>query len=219
MNFLDNPRQIIITGTGRCGTGFVAQVLSQLDIGCSHESIFQWPAPSLAFALGQYELRENNPAWGWWGESSWLAAPFLEDDDIRQGKIIVHLVRDPARVIQSHLAIQNWTENNGNWQTGIAFMHEQMPELHAYDDPAHKSGLWYLEWNRRIEPYRDILHRVEDDVTLLLDQLGIDYAGREIFDDAQYNHFQRQAPVPFHLSSLLEPLRVPLLEMAGQYGY
>tara|TARA_R110000751_G_scaffold71396_1_gene144477 strand:- start:617 stop:1147 length:531 start_codon:yes stop_codon:yes gene_type:complete len=68
--------KFIITGTGRCGTGFMSKV-----VGCGHEEVFGVDGPG-AFKEG---------------DSSWMAAPYLQDYSCPK----IHVVRDPADVLPS----------------------------------------------------------------------------------------------------------------------
>ena len=80
----------VVTGTGHCGTGFIASVMTRLGLNCGHEAIFV-PTKSV-----------------WWprmdlvGESSALAAPLLGELLRRNpGVRVFHQVRHPARFVRS----------------------------------------------------------------------------------------------------------------------
>lgn len=210
-------KQILVTGTGRCGTGYIARVLSSVDVNCTHERIWMWPTPNVDFAQRQYQLRDEHPEWGWVGESSWLAVPFL-DADFLQDVIIVHLVRQPECVIRSHQGIMNWTLNNSNYTKGRKFIFQQVPELEHVEDYTERSAAFYLKWNRLIESYADVFHRVEDNPRILLNKLDIHWNDKEIFSDTTYNRVER-AKRTFQLEDLPPLLLGPILEMAGRYGY
>lgn len=204
----------LITGTGRCGTGYVAQVLNSTgDTKCTHERVFN--AQGIEFARRRIIERRNNPHWGWEGESSWYAAMYL-DDPILDGITIVHLVRHPKEVIDSQLSMGNWTHPAYD---GAKTLLPYLPGLALCQSPLEMSAYWYVEWNRKVEPHADTFHRVEDDVRLLLDKLGIDYAGKILFDDKKYNT-RRTYPSDVDLKTdLTDPLRSEILEMAHRYGY
>ena len=201
----------LVTGTGRCGTGYIAQVLNSVGIQCTHEQIFN--QNGIGFAREQIAIRKAHPEWGWEGESSWYAAFYL-DNPVLDGVTIVHLVRHPKDVIDSQLSMGNW-----NIYRGKEVLLQYLPTLANYVERIDLSAHWYLEWNRKIEPYAHIFHRVEDDVRLLLDKLGIIYAGKSLFDDKKYNT-RRTYPSDVDLrADLSEPLRSGILEMGQQYGY
>lgn len=78
--------RVLITGTGRCGTGWMARALTAAGAPCGHEAAFT--------ARGHGDC-------DWVAESSWLAAPYLDRLD---GVYVVHLVRDPLKTIASRAA-------------------------------------------------------------------------------------------------------------------
>ena len=55
--------RVLITGTGRCGTGWMARALTAAGAPCGHEAAFT--------ARGHGDC-------DWVAESSWLAAPYLD---------------------------------------------------------------------------------------------------------------------------------------------
>jgi len=195
----------LITGTGRCGTGYIAMVLRSAGVKCGHENVF-----------GQHGIeyaRDNSQCWD--ADSSWLAVPFL-NDPILDDVTIVHLVRHPKDVIDSYLSMRFWTDPI--YATFVAWPLQYLPDLRRYEAPGEKSAYFYLRWNRRIEPHGDVFHRVEDDVVTLLDKLGISYQGKELFDDKKYNT-RRTYPSDVNLHELPDPLRSEILDMGRRYGY
>lgn len=127
----------LVTGTGRCGTVYVAELLTSLGIPCGHESFFQMPEnskevnqvekkfekiitkkiqPQLSKISMQPsknakgEMRRHQP----WVEkseiiadSSYFSAPFLNHDLLKNTKII-HVVRHPLNVISSFVEDFNY---------------------------------------------------------------------------------------------------------------
>lgn len=218
----------LVTGTGRCGTGYIAHVLSSAGIRCSHEGIFsphknadgiRMP-PGLATdeeIMYRVRTRMANPAWSWQAESSWLAAPYLDREEL-QGLTVVHLVRSPKPTIDSMCR-----------QGGLGYQHigglyfqfsaRYEPEALGIEDPGARMAHYYTQWNKRIEPYADIRWRVEDDVQGLLDLLGIDYQGRDLFSNTRYNSRVGYFESDVSLAELPEPIRGNLREMTERYGY
>lgn len=76
----------LVTGCGRSGTGYIADLCNFNDIKCGHEAIF---TPNKINEWDETLI----------GESSWYAAPFLDSrfKDIP----ILHIVRNPVNVINS----------------------------------------------------------------------------------------------------------------------
>lgn len=77
--------KILITGCGRSGTGYISNYLTGAGIKCGHEDVF---------TLNGFKGWKDYEA-----DSSWFAAPFLDelDGDVR----IVHIVRHPDKVVNS----------------------------------------------------------------------------------------------------------------------
>jgi hypothetical protein len=90
--FMTYRREIdfIITGAPRSGTSYIARILSYLGIECGHESMFNpW---EIRYEQIRFDARK-------WGDSSWLAAPFLEK--LPRVTKVFHIVRDPLETINS----------------------------------------------------------------------------------------------------------------------
>jgi len=217
---------LVVTGTGRCGTGYISQVLNSVGVKCSHEDIFapyHTPeGPIIPEGLvtddeirDRMRTRLNNAWWGWQAESSWMAVPYLDLPEMEK-MTIVHLVRDPKKTIDSMIRTGGFTEETGElfWQ----FQIKHLPELLETDDLLERAGLFYTRWNARIEPYATLRWRVEDDVRLLLDRLEIPYEGYELFSDTTYNSRGGFA-TDVDLETLPEPLCGELRDMTERYGY
>ncbi len=203
----------LITGTGRCGTGFMANVFTSVGLNCTHEQVFN--RNGLVYALEQIELRRKYPEWGWAGESSWLASPFLMHPDLKD-LIVIHLVRHPLNVINSNLRLHFFTHPHYgpyfNWMS-------QYVDLDKYDNVYEKAVYWYLELNKFTEQRADIRHRVEDDPRILLDQLGINYSGYDIYDNTKYNSRTGYGNVKLNVGQVHKGLVNRLAEMSYSYGY
>jgi hypothetical protein len=69
--------KLVLTGTGRCATGFYAKFLTSAGATCGHERFF---------GVGGLEAALDVLAAGHWvgtvAESSWLAAPFLDSEPL-----------------------------------------------------------------------------------------------------------------------------------------
>ena len=93
---MDRPKNILlakkpvyaIVGTGRCGTGYSAEFLTQAGIPFCHEGYYTFDGPKLRNG------RRNHEAIG---DASWLAVPYLPDPEVT----VVHQLRHPLDVIRS----------------------------------------------------------------------------------------------------------------------
>lgn len=203
---------ILITGTGRCGTGYIAQVLTSAGVKCSHEGLFT--VSSWETARDKLEVRLAHPEWQWRAESSWLAAPWMSE--LKSYDLtIVHLVRHPKHVMDSHLRLMAYTQYAPYYQ----WMTEYLPELTQYTDPVAKAACWYVRVNQMVEPHADIFHHVEDDPRKLLDRLNIPHDGIDLFSNTHYNTRPGYGPSNVDIADVPQPLRSELLAMSDRYGY
>lgn len=168
----------IATGTGRCGTLFVANFLTSAGIPCSHEAIFT--PKGLDFAKLVIEEKENSsnskiskksiltefsPTVS--AESSYMSAPFLSNFDSQ----IIHLVRNPMDVINSFLGFNYFSDScPSDDKDGIKiktyeeFIYSHVPELKKEMSQIDRACLYWICWNELIENSMkvDYVHKIED---------------------------------------------------------
>ena len=85
--------QVLVVGTGRCGTGFLSHSLERSGFTCGHEAIFNhWD---------EEKVRQRYIASTLSAEASWAAAPFLGADWLDPAVKVIHLTRSPLEVIKS----------------------------------------------------------------------------------------------------------------------
>lgn len=143
----------VITGTGRCGTRFTANVLRALDVDAGHEDWFNPHGTSKPVA----------------GDVSWLAVPRLP------GREVVALqLRHPMAVINSLVGIRMFSSDNHADYQRFIFIHQ--PGLTG--DDVHDAMFWYLNWNQRAERHARFVYRIEDLDPALLHQLTV-FIGHE----------------------------------------
>ena len=203
---------LLLTGTGRCGTGYMSQVLTSVGVKCSHEGMFMPDAPEVT--IEKIRIRQDNAWWGWEACSSWLAAPYLGRPELAN-VTIVHLVREPKKVIDSQMRIRAFEGNDRRWRD---WQLRWLPELEG-KPPLEQAAIFYVKWNRMIEPHADIRWRIEDSTLTLLDKLGIDWHDKPVYADKTYNSRAGWGPSNVDLDSLPEPLRGELRETGERYGY
>lgn len=133
--------RLLITGTGRCGTGFLAAALTAAGVQCGHEQAF---------------TRKRHGHGAWAAEASWLAAPYLTALD---DTYVVHLVRDPLKVIASFAARATLRVPNRMGR----FIMRHTPVVADATTQVERAGLHYVAWNRMIAhaPPDEVL-RLED---------------------------------------------------------
>ncbi|MBW3536537.1 MAG: hypothetical protein KY395_02030 [Actinobacteria bacterium] len=168
--------RFVITGTGRCGTTYMALVLRRTGLRVGHELWFRpYPAglrdpsvldrnPSHEVASRTYEMiRRRGLRLD--GDVSWEAVPRL---DRFNGTVLLQL-RHPLKVIGSF--------------AGAGFFNRPRPEqpifknyMRAHFDPSGDElvdGMrWWVDWNTRAAKYASFTYRIEDlDEALLADIL------------------------------------------------
>lgn len=152
-------QRFLVTGTGRCGTGYLAQLLTRLGLPTGHEQVYH-PGN---LATGEFHWNVER------GEASWLAAPFLAHF---QGDA-VHLVRHPLDVIGSFAGIGFFERRPGDpgyEYTRWAYVGAGLePPADEALDPAGRERLavarataHYVRWNRLIERHARWRFRIED---------------------------------------------------------
>lgn len=205
---------IIVTGTGRCGTAYMARLLTSAGVECAHEGIWRlgnWPdAPELMHKLDEMP---------WDANASWLMAPFLEElEDVT----VVHLVRHPKAVVDSYrrLAFFNPRFEDSHWPYA-QFAKEHMPDVWRYGTTKMRAAAFYVAWNRMIADKAPdaILHRVEDDPEPLLDKLGISYDPDALHQREDTNHRNGQMVSDVDLTKLWDPVKSDIAALADEYGY
>ena len=95
-------RPFVVTGCARSGTAYTAAVLSGLGLRCGHEVVFGPRTRGFDGWHGQH------------GDSSWLAAPFL---DQLGDALVFHQVRHPLKVVRSLVGVRFFADR------GAAFLH------------------------------------------------------------------------------------------------
>jgi len=160
--------RFVVTGTGRCGTAYLAALFRQIRIPCGHETVFGPDGPQ---------------EWGGrQGDSSWMAAPFLPLD----GKVF-HLLRNPLAVADSLVGIGFFDPkiDHGKYRE---FARSWCPQAFQTDDPILAATTFIICWNQMIAPHADMTVRVEEITPTVLRDLarqvgaepGLFYTGQEM---------------------------------------
>jgi hypothetical protein len=206
--------EILITGTGRCGTAFAAHLLESAGVYCTHEVVFNpmgWSA-----AQEQMRLMIERPEWNWTAESSWGGAVHLTRPEL-DSVTVVHLVRHPKKVLDSHL--REWKARHPHYNPHYHWLTKHLPELADYDTPEGKAACKVLRLNEMIEARADVFHRIEDDPRDLLDKLSLDWQGCELFNNPEHNAHPGHAESDVQLADLPEVYRERIEKMSTRYGY
>lgn len=148
MKFL---QPFLITGCGRSGTQYITRVLRCHGLHVAHEGVFV-PGMARHDDLAAVFARE-------WlhGEVSWFAAPYL--DQVPDDWLVVHLVRNPIRVIRSWVALRLW---EGQFTASI-FVRRQLgwtSWFQASRSPIAASMEYWVAWNQLVREKRPTAWRL-----------------------------------------------------------
>lgn len=127
----------LVTGSGRCGTHYLAAVLNELGIATGHESVFAYD-------------ESHAGAWGTWrGDCSWPGAAYAHR--LPAGCPVLHLVRDPLAMVRSRLGDNNLAETFPP-RTVVGFVERHRPWIFdGATDDVGRVLLFVSRWNRAVE--------------------------------------------------------------------
>ena len=231
----------LVTGTGRCGSVYMARLLTSLGINCAHEAIFNYRGlesakNTLRFQIqletsycSIHDMLHDKPIESWLdthnkihAESSYMAAPFLDDEIFKSTKII-HVVRHPLKVISSHIKDINFFEPNPKHDLWLDFVLIHMPELKNIKTNIEKACYYYANWNGMIESkiasHKNMRHKVEDKCSqTLLDFLGVKESSNAFTDDT-INSWKKRAK-DLTLDEIPEgSIKKEFIAAGERYGY
>lgn len=232
----------LVVGTGRCGTVYLARLLTSLCVPCGHESFFDYQGieatllrlqgkimPTLSVcsqtvfdtnhhsSIEPYVTHLNDLV----AESSYMAVPYLHHECLKETEVI-HVVRHPIKVVNSFVNYLKYFHfpsicipPNPVYE---AFIYRHLPELREYPAPYERAAMYYVRWNEMIES-RQLLVRfkAEEGPEPLKNLLGIH--SDIVFDDRKVNTHEYPGD-RFNLR-MLPPGEVKdrFIEMGERYGY
>lgn len=147
-----SPRFVVV-GTGRCGTGYTARVLTEGGIPCGHEQI--------------YHTNRVTRSWRLKGDASWLAVPHLSE----YHGLVLHQVRHPISVIRSFVGIGFYERDLDHKH--YAFLEVFNQTLQLTGDQLAQAMHHWVAWNEICERYASLTYRVEDIMASLPDIVGL----------------------------------------------
>ena len=228
----------VITGTGRCGTVFMARFLTSLGIPCGHESIFGheglevakrrlnevlWPDLSHASKMSLINGKwHEEPVWikdlsKIQADASYMAAPFLDDKCLTDTKII-HVVRNPIEVVQSFCNYINYFKSNIPSNKYEEFIYGKIKELTNSISNYDRACLFYIIWNEMIEKRADFFHRIEDDPNKICDFISVH--SQEFFSNKSINSYKRWTEEKFDIHMISDSeIKKKFVAMGRRYGY
>lgn len=132
----------MVTGSGRCGTRYLADLLTAAGVPCGHELVWNergvpaWPKRLVA-------------------DSSWMAATQLGRIDLP----VVLLVRHPLAVVRSWVEIGFFTVDESNPTHGP--LRAFAPRAYEYERPHDRALAMWLALNQAVLPYAELVLRLE----------------------------------------------------------
>lgn len=169
--------KFLVTGTGRCGTVYLAKFLTSIGVPCCHEGVFNYDIKDVAKRIQNSKIRnlskcsmnmamlQHNLEPNVWvdvkktvADSSYLAVPFLEHPSFKNIPIL-HVVRHPMDVISSFvLDLGYFSENqphnsqSNNWgEVYEKIIWDTTPEIAFPQTQLERACWYYYEWNKIIE--------------------------------------------------------------------
>jgi hypothetical protein len=170
--------RFVVAGCSRSGTTYMAKLLSALGLPCGHERIFNiWRIAgigNLSEPMAFFFEKEAKQ-----GDASFLSIPYL--DQLPEGTIVLHQVRNPLEVIRSHMGIRFFSDPyvpsiylaNEHPQI-LDFLRAHCAEIMEADTEIGRCMRYWYHWNRIAERAESnsaltyLRYRVEDvDVPML----------------------------------------------------
>jgi hypothetical protein len=214
----------------------MARLLTSVGVPCFHESLFGCKGWEVAKArlLGLAPLdpsyasraKWDNGVWSadedWLpskaeAEASYMAAPFLHKHEL-SGIPVIHVVRDPIRVINSFVNHINYFEAEFATNRFEEFIYCHLPELKVSMSQYDRACLFWVRWNEMVErAIPAYVHRVEDDAGSLLQFLG--KTGPH-YSNTTVNSFKKPCIEEFTMDKIESAEIAELFLRKGrQYGY
>jgi hypothetical protein len=193
---------LLITGTGRCGTKFMAEWLTRSGVPCGHEAVFSY--------------RGYTPQPGIVADSSWLAVPYLPLVTCR----IVHIVRNPLDVVRSFIGTRHFGPFQPKHKECRWYQYMALHFGYTDEDPVQQAMRYWIRWNLDIERFTDVgPFMIENDALRAVATAWLDFPRPQSIADPP--------PVTTNAHRKRLPLgRLPrtgyfdeLATMAERYGY
>lgn len=159
----------LVTGTGRCGTVYMARFLTEIGITCGHEAVFgpkgiddateklTKDSPQLATSNCS---KDGDASWfdsnNVMAESSYMSAPYLDHPLLEDTKVI-HLIRDPLLVLSSWFSDIHFfrspsctlfPQQLGYYQE---FIMSHIPRINEEETEIEKTARYIIEWTKMIK--------------------------------------------------------------------
>jgi hypothetical protein len=231
------PLSFIVTGTPRSGTVFMARLLTSFNVPCGHEAYFHENTkpeqldldkiPKLSY-VSTYNLvqRKKLPKWvdetKLVADSSYLAAPLLNLPDVAKVPVI-HVVRNPLKVISSIFFDLEYFQNNEPMNSFEEFIYVYLPQVFTCKTKLERVCEFWMGWNKMIRssihsPRPYLLHQIESGPNKELIKFLKCNPTLEPFNDVKINSWNKRTK-DFTLDDIPENCKVSFLAFAREMGY
>lgn len=139
---MPNKFKALIVGTGRCGTGYMADALNNSGVPCGHEGVFNHYDEKRVLK----NFRDSSLS----ADSAWPAAIFIGKPWLSYKIKIVHLVRNPVDVIKSFWEINFFSEERID-KTLNQTVYRNTEISPENQDRLYSAVDHYFYWNNLIE--------------------------------------------------------------------
>jgi len=222
----------LVTGTGRSGTVYMARLLSSVGVMCGHESVFKHDGLEAAWRRMSGEMPVQTSEHTNSGdsvrfdprqqraESSYLAAPFASSV-VTLGTKVIHVVRDPIKVISSTFYDANFF-TAGTQRPFLNFVESWAPEVKKCSDNREKAMAYWLYWNRiaqkASEQRENLRVRVESEIDERLFKF-LEVEPKDWYRNSKANCWHNRSK-DFEMDDLPNgQIKRDFVDLASEYGY
>jgi len=183
---------------------------------CGHESVFT--LKGIVSRPQTSPISVKHEKWGFIprkvvADSSYMAAPYLSHE-ILKNTTIIKLTRNPLDVVSSFVFAFGYFKHKEPKNKWEKFIFSHKPEVWGESSPVERGLRYYIEWNKMIDPYSHITHKIEDNIELLLKKLDIS-PSETMFCDKKCNTRKKKL---FKWETVNSELKSELKEyLRGQY--
>lgn len=161
--------KFLLTGTGRCGTNYMARFMTDLGMNCGHEAIFDHQGIDTALKrldgrskiqtshCSIHDIAKNKPIESWFSaenivaECSYMATPYLSHPCLSECKVI-HVIRNPLLTLGSFaIDVKFFDPQDIHQVPWRNFVLSHMPEILNEKSIIEKTCRYLINWNRKIE--------------------------------------------------------------------
>ena len=145
-------KNFVITGNGRSGTRYAAELLTRSGLPCAHQKVYH-----------EHSDRPGEKvSWGAFvGDATAFAAPFVKE---MTETLVIHQVRNPRWVIPS--LIKNSHVIGQSTNNGVEFLGRHLPGVRDVEELVERASVQWTRWNLLVEELAGaenyVFWRVED---------------------------------------------------------